>query len=105
MASRLPSNAETLTRTRSYFATLPSKELRRSLRLVARASLRSRGRGGRVVRGVVRRIGGPGAGSREITAARAHLVAFLVGDFYFDAVILSVCDEIGRAVGDGVLIA
>ena len=52
-----------------------------------------------------RRFGRVGAGLGEVAAAGADLVAIVVGNFDFDAVIFAVGHEIGRAVGDGVLIA
>src|ERR1043166_2851268 len=103
MVSRSPSNAGVLKRTRSSFATLRSRSLSGGcgLRFVGLASLAGRRRGC----GVAGRIDCSCAGSGEVTATSAHLVAATIGEFNFDAVVFSVSDEIGWAISDGVLIA
>ena len=56
-------------------------------------------------RGILRGVGGGSARFCEIPATRADLVAIVIGklDFYF--VVAAIGDEIGRTVGDGVLIS
>ncbi len=61
------------------------------------------GGGGR--RGILRGVGCGGARFCKVAAAGADLVAIVVGEFDFDSVIAAIGDEIGRTVGDGVLIS
>src|SRR6201987_12478 len=52
-----------------------------------------------------RGVGGGRARFCEITAASADLVAIAIGEFNFYFVVTAVGNKVGRAVGDGVLIA
>ena len=61
------------------------------------------GWGGR--RGILRGAGGGSARFCEVPATRADLVAIVVGKLDFDFVVAAISDEIGRTVGDGVLIS
>ena len=56
-------------------------------------------------RGILRGAGGGGARFCEVPATRADLVAIVVGKLDFDFVVAAIRDEIGRTVGDGVLIS
>src|SRR5882762_2428624 len=54
---------------------------------------------------ILRGVGGGGARFCKVPAASADLVAIVVGKLDFDFVVAAIGDEIGRTVGDGVLIS
>src|ERR1700746_2985440 len=56
-------------------------------------------------RGILRGVAGGGARFCKIAAASANLIAIVIGEVDLDFVIAAIGDEIGWAVGDGVLIS